>query len=315
MNWYRYLLKRLGQYIIVLFGVTLIIFVISRLSGDPVALLVSPDAPPEVRQALREDLGLNRPLAVQYVFFLRDAVTLDFGESIAMAPGKSAIGLVFARIGPTVQLTLVATGFAFLIGIPVGVFSAIRQGEYADMAGMTFALLGQSVPSFWVGLMLILFVAVPIDFFPVRGAGSWRHLILPGLTLSFFMMASIARLTRSNLADVLDEEFIKTARSKGVREVTVYNSHALRNAFIPVISYAGVQIAYLLGGAVITEQIFAYPGMGRLAIQSIYARDFPVIQAVVFVAALMVITVNFTIDLLYLKLDPQISYGGDGNGK
>lgn len=314
MNWYRYLVTRVGQYIIVLFGVTLIIFVISRLSGDPVALLVGPDAPLEVRQGIKEDLGLNKPILVQYFLFLRDALTLDFGNSIAMAPGESAMALVLRRIGPTIQLTLVATLFAFLIGIPVGVFSAVKQGSSADMAGLSFALIGQSVPSFWIGLMLILFVAVPIEFFPLRGAGSWRHLILPGLTLSFFMMASLARLTRSNLADVLDEEFIKTARSKGIRELTVYNSHALRNAFIPVVSYAGVQIAYLLGGAVITEQIFAYPGMGRLAIQSIYARDFPVIQAIVFVSALIVITINFSIDMLYLKLDPRISYADD-NGE
>lgn len=314
MNWYRYLLSRLAQYVVVLFGVTVIIFVIARLSGDPVTLMAGQDASPEVRESIRADLGLDRHIVVQYLVFLQDAVFLDFGESISMAPGQSASGLVLERVVPTIQLTVVAAFFAFAIGVPIGAFSAIKQGEYADMGGMVFALLGQSVPSFWVGLMLILFVAVPVDFFPTRGAGTWRHLLLPGLTLSFFMMASIARLTRSNLADVLDEEFIKTARSKGIRELTVYNSHALRNAFIPVVSYAGVQIAYLFGGAVITEQIFAYPGMGRLAIQSIYARDFPVIQAVVFFAAVMVIIVNFTIDMLYLKLDPRISYGGEDDG-
>jgi len=315
MNWYRYLLKRLGQYVIVLFGVTLIIFVITRLSGDPVTLLTGQDASPELIQSIREDLGLDQPIAVQYGLFLRDALFFDFGESIVVARGQPVRGVVLGRVWPTVQLTIVATVFAFAIGVPIGALSAIKQGEYTDMGGMIFALLGQSVPSFWVGLMLILFVAVPVDFFPTRGAGTWRHLILPGLTLSFFMMASIARLTRSNLADILDEEFIKTARSKGIRELSVYNSHALRNAFIPVVSYAGVQIAYLFGGAVITEQIFAYPGMGRLAIQSIYARDFPVIQGVVFFAAVMVIIVNFTIDMLYLKLDPRISYGGGANGE
>ncbi|MFC3958807.1 ABC transporter permease [Halovivax cerinus] len=311
MNWFRYLLRRLGQYVVVLFGVSLIIFVISRLSGDPVALMVGMDAPEELRESIRSDLGLDEPLIVQYALFMRDAIVLNFGESISMAPGEPAGQLVLSRVVPTIQLTAVAVFFAFGIGVPVGVISAIRQGEYADIGGMTFALLGQSVPSFWVGLMLILFVAVPIDFFPLAGAGSIRHLLLPGLTLSFFMMASIARLTRSNLADVLDEEFVKTARSKGISDLRVYGSHALRNAFIPVLTYAGVQIAYLFGGAVITEQIFAYPGMGRLAIQAIYSRDFPVIQAVVFFAAIMVIIVNFTIDLLYLKLDPRISYGGD----
>lgn len=315
MNWYRYLLKRLGQYVIVLFGVTLIIFVIARLSGDPVTLMTPQDASPELQQSMREDLGLDKPIVVQYVLFLRDALMLDFGDSIVVARGEAVRDVVIGRIIPTVQLTIVATLFAFGIGVPIGVLSAIKQGEYTDMGGMIFALLGQSVPSFWVGLMLILFVAVPVDFFPTRGAGSWRHLILPGLTLSFFMMASIARLTRSNLADILDEEFIKTARSKGVSELTVYNSHALRNAFIPVLSYAGVQIAYLFGGAVITEQIFSYPGMGRLAIQAIYSRDFPVIQGVVFFASIMVIIVNFTIDMLYIKLDPRISYGGGTDGE
>lgn len=312
MNWIRYLLKRFAQYLVVLFGVTLIIFVISRLAGSPVPLMVGLDASEATREALRQELGLNRPLYVQYLVFLWDILHLDFGQSIVMASGTPAATLVLNRVPETLQLTATAVIFAFAIGVPVGMMSAVRQGGYADMGGMIFALLGQSVPSFWVGLLLILYVALPTNLFPLGGAGSIRHLILPGLTLSFFMMASIARLTRSNMADVLDEEYIKTARSKGIAEHAVYLSHALRNAFIPVISYAGVQIAYLLGGAVITEQIFAYPGMGRLAIQAILARDYPVIQAVVFFSAVVVILVNFTIDLAYLKLDPRISYEGEG---
>lgn len=312
MNWLRYLAKRLLQYVLVIFGVTLIIFVISRMAGSPVSIMVGMDATEATREAIRHELGLDQPLHIQFGIFLWDVLHLDFGTSIVMAPGTGASELVLSRIPDTLQLTAVAVVFAFGLGVPVGVLSAIRQGEYADLGGMLFALVGQSVPSFWVGLLLILYVALPTDFFPLGGAGSIRHLILPGLTLSFFMMASIARLTRSNMVDVLDAEYIKTARSKGIRERAVYLSHALRNAFIPVISYAGVQIAYLLGGAVITEQIFAYPGMGRLAIQAIFARDYPVIQAVVFFAAVMVILVNFLIDLSYLKLDPRISYGEEG---
>lgn len=312
MNWTRYLAKRFLQYIVVLFGVTLIIFVISRMAGSPVAIMVGMDATEATREAIRQDLGLNEPLHVQYLIFLWDALHLNFGTSIVMASGTPAAELVMNRIPDTLQLTAVAVLFAFGIGVPVGVISAIKQGEYADVFGMTFTLVGQSVPSFWVGLLLILYVALPLDFFPLGGGGTPRHLILPGLTLSFFMMASIARLTRSNMVDVLDKEYIKTARSKGIREYAVYVSHALRNAFIPVLSYAGVQAAYLLGGAVITEQIFAYPGMGRLAIQAIFARDFPVIQAVVFFSAIVVILTNFAIDLAYLKLDPRISYEGGG---
>lgn len=312
MNWTRYLAKRFLQYVVVLFGVTLIIFVISRMAGSPVAIMVGMDATEATREAIRQDLGLNEPLYVQYFLFLWDALHLDFGTSIVMASGTPAAELVMNRIPDTLQLTAVAVLFAFGIGVPVGVISAIRQGEYADVFGMTFTLVGQSVPSFWVGLLLILYVALPLDFFPLSGGGTPRHIILPGLTLSFFMMASIARLTRSNMVDVLDKEYIKTARSKGIREYSVYVSHALRNAFIPVLSYAGVQAAYLLGGAVITEQIFAYPGMGRLAIQAIFARDFPVIQAVVFFSAIVVILTNFAIDLAYLKLDPRISYEGGG---
>lgn len=310
MNWIRYLLKRATQYVIVLFGVALIIFVISRMAGSPVSIMVGMDASEATRQAIRRELGLNQPLYIQFGIFLWDVLHLDFGKSIVMAPGTSAATLVLGRIPDTLALTCVAVLFAFGIGVPVGVLSAIRQGEYTDLGGMMFALVGQSVPSFWVGLLLILYVALPLKFFPLGGAGSIRHLILPGLTLSFFMMASIARLTRSNMIDVLDEEYVKTARSKGITEYAVYLSHALRNAFIPVISYAGVQVAYLLGGAVITEQIFSYPGMGRLAIQAILARDYPVIQAVVFFAAVMVILVNFLIDMSYLKLDPRISYEG-----
>jgi peptide/nickel transport system permease protein len=311
MNWSRYLLKRFRQYIVVLLGVSLIVFVITRLSGSPVSLMVGLDATEATREALRQQLGLDEPLYVQYGIFLRDLASFDLGTSYGVAPGTDALTLVIGRIPETLKLTATAVLFAFGIGLPVGIFSAVRQGDLADTFGMSFALLGQSVPSFWIGLLLIIFVAAPIDFFPQRGAGTWRHLILPGLTLSFFMMASIARLTRSNMADVLDEGYIDTARSKGIKERAVYVKHALRNALIPVISYASVQTAYLFGGAVITEQIFAYPGMGRLAIQAILARDFPVIQAIVFFTAIMVIIINFSIDLLYLRIDPRISYEGD----
>lgn len=311
MNWGRYLLQRLRQYFVVLLGVSLIVFVITRLSGNPVSLMVGLDATEATREALRQQLGLNEPLYVQYGIFLRDVLMFDLGTSFSIAPGEPALTLVFNRIPATLMLTATAVLFAFGIGLPVGIFSAVRQGDLADTAGMSFALLGQSVPSFWIGLLLIIFVAAPLDFFPQRGAGTVRHLILPGLTLSFFMMASIARLTRSNMADVLDEGYIDTARSKGIKERTVHIKHALRNALIPVVSYASVQTAYLFGGAVITEQIFAYPGMGRLAIQAILQRDFPVIQAIVFFTAIMVILVNFTIDMLYLRIDPRISYEGE----
>jgi peptide/nickel transport system permease protein len=311
MNWGSYLLKRLRQYLVVLLGVSLIVFVITRLSGNPVSLMVGLDATEATREALRQQLGLTEPLYVQYGIFLRDVLMFDLGTSFSIAPGEPAISLVLNRIPATLTLTATAVLFAFGIGLPVGIFSAVRQGDLADTAGMSFALLGQSVPSFWIGLLLIIFVAAPIDFFPQRGAGTIRHLILPGLTLSFFMMASIARLTRSNMADVLDEGYIDTARSKGIKERAVYVKHALRNALIPVVSYASVQTAYLFGGAVITEQIFAYPGMGRLAIQAILQRDFPVIQAIVFFTAIMVILVNFTIDMLYLRIDPRISYEGE----
>jgi len=308
MNWGRYLLRRLGQYVVVLFGVSIIVFVITRLSGSPVALMVGMEASEATREAIRQQLGLNQPIYVQYGIFLRDILQFDFGTSFSIAPGEPAMALVLNRVPATIELTVVAVLFAFGIGLPVGVFSAIRQGDLADTAGMSFALLGQSVPSFWVGLMLIIFVAAPLDFFPQQGAGTFRHLVLPGLTLSFFMMASIARLTRSNMADVLDEEYIKTARSKGIKDRSVYVAHALRNALIPVVSYASVQVAYLFGGAVITEQIFGYPGMGRLAIQAILQRDFPVIQAIVFFTAVMVILVNFSVDMLYPRIDPRISY-------
>jgi len=308
MSWGRFLLKRLGQYLVVLFSVSVIIFSISRFSGDPVALIAGFETTEATREAIRQQLGLDQPLYVQYGQFVWRAVHLDFGQSYSMAPGTPVMEMVIARLPRTIRLTLVATAFAVAIGLPIGVISAIRQGDYADMFGLSFAMLGQSVPAFWIGLLLIQLVAVNVAFFPLSGVGSWRHLLLPGLTLSFFLMASIARLTRSNMVDVLNENYIDTARSKGIRERTVYTSHALRNALIPVTSYVSVQIAYLLGGSVIVEQIFAYPGMGRLAVQAIRARDFPIVQGVALTAAVLVILINFGVDILYLKIDPRISY-------
>lgn len=312
MRWAGFLGKRLAKYVLVVWLVSLLIFVMMRLSGDPVAIMAGLTATEETREAIRRELGLNHPIYIQYLHYILDVFHLNFGTSIAMAQGTPSSELVLNRIPKTLALLGTAVGFAFLIGGPVGMLSATKQGTYADMAGMLIALLGQSIPSFWLGLLLIIYVAANISFFPIGGAGSWRHLILPGFTLSVFLMSSIARLTRSSMVDVLDEEFIKTARSKGITERVVYVSHALRNAIIPVISFVGVQTAYLIGGAVITEFIFAYPGMGRLAIQAILARDFPVVQAIVFYTVFMVIIINFSIDLLYLKLDPRISYGERG---
>jgi peptide/nickel transport system permease protein len=308
MSFGRFLLRRLFKYAFILFFVTTVVFVIIRLSGDPVAIMAGIDATDAAREEIRRELGLHRPIYVQYLLFLFDMLQLDFGTSITIAEGEPAGQLVLTRLPRTLALLAVALLFAFVVGTTVGMISALKQGKPADSIGMVFTLLGQSVPSFWVGLLLIIFVAARVDFFPISGSGSIRHLILPGLTLSFFLMASVARLTRSNLIDVFEEEYIKTARSKGITEQSVYFSHALRNAFIPVISFVGVQVAYLLGGAVITEEIFAYPGMGRLLLQATVARDFPIVQAIVFYVAFGVVFLNFLIDLSYRWLDPRISY-------
>jgi ABC-type dipeptide/oligopeptide/nickel transport system permease component len=275
-----------------------------RLSGDPVPLLLPPDAPRSEIFRVRAELGLDRPLPVQYAVFLANLARGDFGRSIHFR--EPAFRVVRGYLLATLELGLTAFCLAALLAVPIGLLSAMRRNTAVDHAAMGLALIGQSAPTFFLGILFILLLSLKADLFPTSGRGDWRHLVLPALTLGAFTMASIARLTRSAVLEVLGADYIRTARAKGLAETWVVAKHTLKNAAIPIVTITGLQFGTLLGGAVVTETVFSWPGIGRLAIQSIYNRDYPVVQCTVFLAALMFIAINFCIDLVYGLLDPRV---------
>jgi len=295
---------RIFRALIALWLVSTVVFVVMRLSGDPVPLLLPPDAPLSEIHRVRRDLGLDRPLPVQYGVFLTNVVRGDFGRSIHYR--IPAVEVVRGYLGATLELGLTAFFLAALVAVPIGLFSAMKRNSPLDHAAMTFALIGQSAPTFFLGILFILLLALKADLFPTSGRGDWKHLVLPALTLGAFAMASIARLTRSAVLEVLGADYIRTARAKGVSEMWVVAKHTLKNAAIPIVTITGLQFGTLLGGAVVTETVFSWPGIGRLAVQSINNRDYPVVQCTVFVAALLFIVINFVVDILYGFLDPRI---------
>jgi ABC-type dipeptide/oligopeptide/nickel transport system permease component len=254
-------------------------------------------------ERVRHDLGLDRSLAVQYGVFLGNVVRGDFGRSIHFR--QPAMEVARSYLGATFELGLVAFLVAVLVAFPIGVLSAVRRNSLLDHAAMGLALVGQSAPTFFIGILLILILALRLDLFPTSGRGDWRNLVLPALTLGAFTMASIARITRSAVLEVLRADFVRTARSKGLGELLVVVKHTLRNAALPILTITGLQFGTLLGGAVVTETVFAWPGIGRLAIQSIYNRDYPVVQSTVFIAAVLFIAINLALDVLYGILDPR----------
>ncbi len=275
-----------------------------RLSGDPVPLLLPPDAPTSEILRVRRDLGLDRPLPVQYAVFVGHVLRGDFGRSIHFR--EPAFAVVRGYLGATVELGLTSFLLAALVAVPIGLFSAIRRNTLVDHVAMGLALVGQAAPTFFLGILFILLLALKADLFPTGGRGDWTHLVLPALTLGAFAMASIARLTRSAVLEVLGADYIRTARAKGVAEWLVIAKHTLKNAALPIVTITGLQFGTLLGGAVVTETVFAWPGIGRLAIQSIYNRDYPVVQCAVFLSAIMFIVINLVIDALYGVLDPRV---------
>jgi peptide/nickel transport system permease protein len=295
---------RLFRALISLWLVSTVVFVVMRLSGDPVPLLLPPDAPTSEILRVRRDLGLDRPLPVQYGVFLASVVRGDFGRSIYFR--EPAMSVVRGYLSATLELGLTAFVLAAVVAVPVGLLSAMRRNSVADHAAMALALVGQSAPTFFLGILFILLLSLKADLFPTSGRGDWRNLVLPSLTLGAFAMASIARLTRSAVLEVLGADYIRTARAKGLSESWVVAKHTLKNAAIPIVTITGLQFGTLLGGAVVTETVFSWPGIGRLAVQSIYNRDYPVVQCTVFVAAVMFIILNFFLDLLYGVLDPRI---------
>lgn len=299
-----YILRRILQSLIVILGVIIITFMISRVLGDPVALLLPPEATPEQRAYLTRDLGLDRPLYIQLVVYVGKVVRGDFGLSFRHQ--EPAMKLLLDRVPASIYLSLVATLISICIALPLGIISAIKRGTIFDRIGMTLALLGQSIPAFWAGIMMILLFAVKLGWFPPSGYGGPNHVILPAVTLAFFFAAATARLTRSSILDVLDMDYVRYARLKGVPEFVVIMRHVLRNAFITILNIVALQLGLLLGGAVITEFIFSWPGIGRLSLDAIYNRDYPVIQATVVVAASFFVVINLLVDMIYSATDPRV---------
>jgi peptide/nickel transport system permease protein len=301
-----YIRSRILGLILVLIGATTLVFLMVRLSGDPVLFMLTEDATREEIEQLRHILGLDAPLHVQYARFLKSAATGDFGESFHHH--RPAISLVLDAFPNTLQLALFSIFVSLIVAIPVGMISALRRNSLLDRIVMLFSVGGQSIPTFWLGIMLIFFFAVRLDLLPTSGKGSLKHLILPGITLGSYVSARIARLTRSSMVDVLTEDYLRTARSKGLSERTVITRHALKNAAIAVVTLAGVEFGQLMGGAIITETVFAWPGIGRLALNALWTRDYPLIQATVFYVAVFLAVVNLVVDILCALLDPRISY-------
>jgi peptide/nickel transport system permease protein len=302
----RFMIGRLLRAIFVLWGVSTVVFMVLRLSGDPVALMVAPDTPPAEIQRVRHELGLDRPLVVQYVVFLGDVLRGNFGRSLRF--DEPAAGLVLERVRPTLELAMLSVLLTVVVGIPVGVLSALKRNSIYDAIAMSSALVGQSAPTFFVGIVLILIFSARLQVLPVGGRGEWYQLIMPVVTLGAFNVASIARLTRSAMLEVMGRDYIRTARAKGLGEGQVIMRHAARNFAIPIITVLGIEFGALLGGAVVVETVFAWPGMGRLVIQAINTRDYPVVQAAVFLLASGFVVTNTIVDILYGIVDPRIRY-------
>jgi ABC-type dipeptide/oligopeptide/nickel transport system permease component len=302
-----YVARRLVQSLVVLLGISVVVFVILHLTGDPTLLMLPPDVSAEEVARFRKAMGFDDPLPVQYWRFLRGVLHGNFGNSLRH--DEPALGLVFERMPATLELTAVALGVALLLAIPAGIVSAVFRNTALDYVSTVVALIGQAMPTFWLGIMLILVFAVGFQVLPSSGRGGLANLVLPAITLGLFTTARTMRLTRSALLEVLGQDYVRTARAKGVAERGVVWKHALRNASIPVITIVGLELGTLLGGAVITETIFAWPGVGRLSVQAIYNRDYPLVQASVFVLASIFVLVNLAVDLVYTYLDPRIRLG------
>jgi len=303
----QYIIKRLLSTIPVLFGISLLLFFMLRmLPGDPAQVLAGQMASPEDIKIIRHQLGLDRPIIVQYGLFLSRLVRFDLGRSARTQ--NPVINEVWARLPNTVLLAVAAITLACLFGIPAGIISATRPYTWIDYLFTSMALFGISMPVFWLGLMLVVIFSVVLQWLPAGGTGSWKHIILPSFTLAAFVVAFITRMTRASMIEALSQDYTTTARSKGLKERVVIVKHALKNALIPIITVVGLQFGLLLGGAVLTETVFAWPGVGRLIVDSILARDYPVIQGTILIFGLLYILVNLFVDMIYAFIDPRIRY-------
>jgi|694.fasta_scaffold26550_5 peptide/nickel transport system permease protein len=304
---FRILIARLLSAALVVAGVVVVVFVLARVVGDPVELMIQPGLSDDEIAELRRSLGTDKPLWQQFVTFVGNVARGDFG--ISPWQGESALQLVLERVPATLALAGAAMALAALIAIVVGAVSALRRGSWIDQGAMSVVLLGQSVPNFWLGLMLILLFATTLSWLPSAGYGTAAHFVLPTVTLAFFFIARLTRLVRSELLEVMSQDYIRTARSKGLPESVVFRRHALRNIAVPIVTVLAVDFGALVGGAVVTETVFAWPGVGRLMIQAIGQRDFPIIQAGAFVLAIGVVLANLLADLAYALLDPRVRFG------
>ncbi|MBI2469323.1 MAG: ABC transporter permease, partial [Candidatus Rokubacteria bacterium] len=329
-----YIARRLAQSVLVILGVLLLVFVIMQLTGDPAALMLPPDSPAADIERVRILSGLDQPLYVQFVRFLvgdlragadrtvrtwgsgggwlevpvkprKGAIRGDFGESLRYRE-QPALAVVIERFPRSLELMAAAFLYAVVLSLGFGLLCALRQGTVLDQGIRVLAILGQSIPNFWLGLLLILVFAVWLGWLPAMGSGTWWHLVMPGITLGSLSLARNTRLVRSGMLDVLGEDYVRTARAKGLTERLVIAKHALKNTAIPLVTLWGLDVGVLFGGAVITESIFAWPGTGRLVIESVTRRDFPVVQAAVFFIALIFVLTNLVVDLIYGWLDPRV---------
>jgi peptide/nickel transport system permease protein len=303
----RYIVKRLIQAVITLFFVSVIVFILGRLTGDPVALLLTETSTEEDRILLTKQLGLDKPLPEQYGIFIWNAVRGDLGRSVR-GDRAPALELVLDRLPASVELAAVALIVTLLFGLPLGVLSAIKKGSILDVIGRMFALLGQSAPPFWIGIVAMYVFGVQLGLLPCAGYGRPEQFVLPVLAMSWFQAAAVMRLTRSSMLEVLDSEYIKLARIKGLSEAIVIWKHALRNSLLPVLTYSGTILGRMITAVVVIETVFAWPGIGRLAYEAVMQRDFPVVQAVVLVMAALFLFINLVVDILYAYIDPRIRY-------
>jgi len=299
-----WLLKRIAHSLLTLLAISLIVFSLVRLTGDPVLLFLPPDAPAGEVERLRRQLGFNDPLAVQYARFLRSAVVGDVGFSLKHQ--EPALRVVMARLPATLELATAAMLLTLAIALPAGIVSAVKRNSWLDRLVTVGIVFGQSMPTYWIGIMLILVASVWAQLLPPFGRGSPAHLVMPSVTLALFFTARIARLTRSSMVNVLRTDYVRTALAKGVAEPVIVLKHALRNAALPIVTIIGIEFGTLLGGTVITETVFAWPGLGRLAVDAIFARDYPVVQTIVLLVSTMFVSINFVVDLLYRWIDPRI---------
>lgn len=301
-----YLIRRFYQAFIVFLVVTLIVFFILHISGDPVQLLMPETATPDQVEAMRRSLGLDKPLMVQYGLFLKNAIQGNMG--ISFYHGQPALKLVLERLPASLELVVATMFISLVLAVPIGVIAASRRGKFIDRISLLGSLVGISAPPFWIGIACILVFSVELQWLPSSGRGDWAHLILPAGSLAFYRLALFIRLIRAGMLDILTQDFIRTARSKGLSERVVVYKHALKNTLIPFVTIAGMQMGSLLAGAVVTELVFAWPGMGRLFLQSINKMDFPVIIAWSLVTATIFLLVNLAVDIIYVWLDPRIRH-------